>query len=366
MHCTRRSDRVKPGMALQRTVLVTRAAFVALAACGAPAVTTPATPTATTTTTAPPPRQPSGTRALLLPAELAPTPKCTAPAASTSTAYPTTYPLLSAPERAARTRALQQAGYWAYVELDDYGFVRIARSWRLADVADLSHLPRGSRVPPGPQLQADDAAAWAGALACQPAAFGLDATTALAFGKDFVAQQKSWFDTAGRITLGMDSRGDAFDPQMPIKGKPVWIVAAQGHFWPNAVLPAAKLTTADAAARVVGETYDVTWTPGPPPCVSGSRCQPAAPFQEVLTVTATQVRTHQAIAAVRRAADGPIELRRVLRVDVQGSNGQVGANAKPRAGAPQLPYFVDAVTGEDLSGWPCGFADDLCRFYFGT
>jgi hypothetical protein len=352
-------------------------AMFVLVACAPPpsAVvpqTAPTTPTAPGTLTAPtaPAVRANASRPRLGPAQVVTTPpRCASPISAAASHYPTSYRLFSSTERAARAHELQQTGYWSFVDLDDYGFVRVARSQALGDVPPLrSNAP----LPAGWRLDADEVAAWAQTLPCQPDAFGLQDTRPPTFTQNatdsFAVLQHVGPETAGRISLGLEVRTDfPTDPSVPRIGKNVWGLTLQGHFWPGATLPSATITTVAATARVIGATYDVTRQLGPPPCARNVPCPPTRPTTEVMQVTAPLVHARQAIIAVRHASNGPAELRRVIRVDVDGI-GPAGTQvtATPRAGAPMLPYFVNAVTGEDLSAWPCGFAGDVCGQYFGT
>jgi hypothetical protein len=337
-------------------------AMFVLVACAPPpaAVVAPTSPTAPAASTA----RANASRLRLGPAQLVTAPpRCAAPTSTAALRYPTRYRLFSPAEREARAHALQQTGYWSFVDIDEYGFVRVARSQALGDVPPFRP---NTPQPAGQHLDADEVAAWAAALPCQPDAFGLPDVRPPAFIQNatdsFAAVQHVGPDTAGRISVGLEVRIDfPADPNAPRIGKNVWGLLIQGHFWPGAMLPPATVTTAQAAARVIGAAYDVTRQLGPAPCARDAPCPLAAPTTEVMQITAAMVHAKQAIIGVRHAANGPAELRRVIRVDVDGI-GPAGtlATAKPRAGAPMLPYFVDAVTGEDLSAWPCGFAGDLC------
>jgi hypothetical protein len=130
-----------------------------------------------------------------------------------------------------------------------------------------------------------------------------------------------------------------------------WGVQMSGHLWPGAPdPPRATVHAADVEARLLGASYDTISILGPPPCAHGAKCEMPPPLYGTTTVTQAMIHAVDAMVLVRPRDDAPVELRRVLRVDLVDKRYQ-STRFTPREGAPQVPHIVDSVTGEDLRTW---------------
>lgn len=178
-------------------------------------------------------------------------------------------------------------------------------------------------------------------MPCFPDVFGLPDTKPPSFAFDnFYARQLVGGYRVGEIRIGLEQ------VRLPTRA---WAIDVSGHFWPGAVIPDDVLTMDGVGARVLGKTYDASWSDGPPPCVHGVPCPAPPPGHTVLRVDASILSVHEMAVLVRRSPQGPLELRSAITVDLASVHGS--AHFLPRAGAPPIPYVVDAVTGENLSTW---------------
>jgi hypothetical protein len=261
--------------------------------------------------------------------------------------YPARYPRLGEAALAETEARLRRAsgGMLDKVKLDPYGFV-----------IDLRTRALGRFRPEGPPPPHDAArlTRWVGA---EMPPFGVtDEPRSTFFTYDsgqLDARQVVTGHTIGRIFA--DYLVEVAPP-----GGAAWTLRIMGHFWPGAVIPSSgKVDPVELQRQIVGLTYDTLLLPVPAPCVHDTPCPLGKPEPGVKTITAEQVTWRKVVVAVRANDQAPLELRRVVRVDVADKLGTL--RYSPRGSAPRIPCVLDDVTGEDLSTWEwCRMLDGLC------
>jgi hypothetical protein len=276
-----------------------------------------------------------------------PTPPAECPSVpAPAPAYPARYPRLGEAELTKRAADLRRAsrGLLDTIDLDPYGFVNAI------DTQPIGHLPEGPV-----RIDLENGKSWMEWARCTPALFGaFDDALAHLFvdrGGYLEAEQRVSGQKIGRVLIS--PRTDFVLPAGAPEGPRarMWNVHIQGHFWPGVTIPTStKIGAADVEAKLVGATYDSLLVYGPPPCPQGQfappKCEPPPPVRAVVTVTREMIHTHDSILVVRASELAPLEIRRVLRVDLAGAT-----SFSPRSGGLPIPYIVDAVTGEDLGAW---------------
>ncbi len=316
------------------------AAIFALSACGQ-APSRPSAPAAQPSASAPA----ASSSAPASSAAQAPAPPiCAQPPAPKAAAYPARFPQLGAAELRARADDIARAsgGFVEKVDLDPYGFL-IRMQTRPVGDNDRSRLIDPAELGP-----------WLPVLACAGSALGASEVRPVV-----VSSQtgRGWLEATEVVAGSTIGRIDVDAASNPAGGT-LWTVRVTGHFWPGVTVPdAVKVHAADFEAKLVGATYDSVTVLGPPPCAKGSPCPVPPPLKKTVKVTRDMIQSHEAVLLVRKANDGPLEVRRVLRIDLAGAS-----TFTPKGGAPRVPILVDSVTGDDLAAWRwCHLADGSCH-----